>query len=98
MKRDDLIDQVAQNLKVTKRTAGAIVEAFLEALKAGLAGEDGRVVIQGFGSFTAKDMPAKRYHNPAIGKRVEAPPYRKVWFRASKLLNQALNADSIEAP
>ncbi len=52
-------------------------------------GED--VSLPGIGKFTVKETAARKGRNPATGEAIEIPAGRKVVFKPSKSLKDALN-------
>ena len=91
MKREDLRRRLAGQVGITLKEADEVLSAVIDAIRLGVAGDDGRVCIKGLGTFLAKDMKSRTVRNPGTGETYEAPAHRKVGFRASEILNRALN-------
>jgi len=72
MIRRDLTEKLARHMEISIEQADRIVLAFTGAIMAG-ALADGRVVLQGFGSFTVKDVPARVIPNPHNGNPLHLP-------------------------
>ena len=90
MTKTQLIDQVAQESKMTKKQATVAVDAMLGAIENALiAGES--VQISGLGSFHVKQVPAHAARNPRTNETVEAAASRKVTFSVSKTLKGKIN-------
>jgi len=75
---------------ITLREADRIVLAFISAVEVGVVG-DGRVLVQGFGSFVVKDCPPREIVHPGTGRLIIVPHRRKVRFRPCKSLNLVVN-------
>ena len=90
MIRDDLVRRLAARMEINLGEADRIVQAFTWAIISG-AREEGKVVIQGFCSFTVKDVPARVSPNPNNGEPLHIPAKRKVRFRPGKDLRAVVN-------
>ena len=73
--------------------AGAAVKAMLATLADELA-QGEAVWLAGFGTFAAKDRPARTGRNPRTGERFTVPASRRVAFRPRKALRDAANRGS----
>jgi len=85
----EFIDQIATKAGLTKKDAGAAVEAVLatvtDTLKSG-----GDVSFTGFGKFQAADRKARQGVNPRTGERVDIPASRVPRFSAGSQLQAAV--------
>lgn len=90
MNKTDLIAAVASKSALSKKDAekavAAFVDSIVEALKA-----DEKVSIVGFGTFEAKNRPARKGHNPMTGQEINIPASKAPAFKAGKALKDALN-------
>ena len=87
--RVELIAEVARVLEVSDPQASAIVEIILGSMVRALERGE-RVEIRGFGSFDTRQRGARIGRNPKTGARVEVPPKRVPFFKASKELRGLL--------
>ncbi len=91
MTKADLVEQVAQDVVVTRKEAGEVVDAaltsILEALRRGE-----KVEIRGFGTFRTRTRNARTGRNPRSGDRVEVPAKTVPYFKPSKQLLEAVSA------
>lgn len=86
-----LIAQVSENTGMTKAEVKRVLEASITALSSNAtAGEDS--ILQGFGQFKVKAVPARQGRNPTTGEIIDLPASRKVAFIPSKALKDALKA------
>lgn len=92
MIRSDLANKLAYKMNVSKQEADKYLLAFINGIMANLE-KDGRVVIQGFGSFKLREYEARVGKKPVTGEPIEIPARKKPIFHASKELNQLINRD-----
>lgn len=86
MTKKELIEHMALEMCVSKKSAEMAVEAFLKIV-AGQMRQPGRdVVLRGFGTFRSKLVPTKMGRNPKTGAPVEIPEHIKVSFKPSKVM------------
>jgi len=92
MTRVQLVDKLAFRMKVTKKDAETYLSAFLDSIMDTLA-KDGRVVVQGFGSFKINEYKARVAKKPLTGEVIHLPIRRKPSFHASKELRERVNEE-----
>ena len=90
MTRIQLVEKVAYRMKVTKKDADTYLTAFLDSIMGTLA-KDGRVVVQGFGSFKINEYKARVAKKPLTGEVIHLPVRRKPSFHAGKELRKRVN-------
>ena len=87
-----LVEQVADDLDLTKQHAQVIVETVLggvvEALRRGE-----KVEIRGFGSFRLRRRPPRRGRNPRTGDPVDVASKQVAYFKPGKELKELINRD-----
>jgi DNA-binding protein HU-beta len=88
--KSDFIDAVANRSGLSKKDAGAAVDAVLETVKDSLAkGDD--VVFTGFGKFSVQNRKARTGVNPRNpGERVNIPASNVPKFSAGSQLKAAV--------
>ena len=90
MTKTDLASAVAERTGMTKKQAGAAVDAVIAGIKESLAkGEKVRIV--GFGSFSVKKRKARGGRNPRTGKAMEIPARTVPGFSAGTGLKDAVS-------
>ncbi len=82
MNKTDLVNGIAAKAQLNKLTAKAALEACLETIQEGLAGE-GKVQIIGFGTFTVVEKEAREGVNPRTGEKIPIPARKVVKFKPS---------------
>ena len=90
MTKADLIDIVADRLKMPRGRAellvGHIFDAMVDALK-----RDEGIEIRGFGSFSIRTYREYEGRNPRTGEAVHVKPKRLAFFKVGKELRERVN-------
>ena len=90
MNKTELIAALAAKTELSKKDAekalNAVVETITEALKAG-----DKVALVGFGTFEAKERPARVARNPRTGEEIKVEASKNPAFKAGKALKDAVN-------
>lgn len=90
MTKSDLIEAVANTLKLPKGKAELIINSIFvcmeEALKRGE-----RIEIRGFGSFEVRSYKSYEGRNPRTGDPVKVEPKRLPFFKVGKELRERVN-------
>ena len=89
MNKTELVAAVAEKAGLSNKDAAkavaAVVDAITDTLKAG-----DKVALVGFGTFEAKDTEAKQGRNPKTGETITIPAGKRISFKASKNLKEAV--------
>jgi integration host factor subunit beta len=89
MNKTDIIDKIAEDIRVNQKVAKMAVETILETIsKAVIKGE--RVEIRGFGNFTLREYKAYKGRNPKTGEVVDVPPKKLPYFKVGKELKDMI--------
>jgi DNA-binding protein HU-beta len=72
MNKQEMLRAVADKAGMTIKDTGIFYEAFVETLKETLA-EGEKVSLVGFGTFSAKNKPARKAINPRTKETVDVP-------------------------
>jgi integration host factor subunit beta len=102
MTKSDLIEAVAEKLKLPKGKAELIVNCIFESMEDALKKGE-RIEIRGFGSFEIRHYKAYEGRNPRTGSPVDVAPKRLPFFKVGKELKERVNGedddeDESEAP
>jgi len=90
MTKANIVEKVADDFKVTKCDAQAMVESVFSILKETLEfGED--VKISGFGKFEVRQKNDRRGRNPQTGEAITIAARKVLSFKPSKLLTSSIN-------
>jgi integration host factor subunit beta len=94
--KSELIDQVADKLRLPKARAEQIVDTIFDSMVAALKAGDG-IEIRGFGSFTVREYKGYEGRNPRTGEAVKVQQKRLPFFKVGKELRERVN-DGRSAP
>ncbi len=90
MNKTELVAAVAKETELKKADAEKAVNAVLKVVQDQLkAGE--KVQLIGFGTFEAKERPARTARNPRTGEEIAVPASKAPTFKASKVFKDELN-------
>ena len=89
MTKQEFIDQVADKSGLSKRDAGAAVDAFLETITSCLKARDS-VSFTGFGKFSTSERAARQGVNPRTGEKVQIQASTVPRFQAGSSLKSAV--------
>ena len=90
MNQTELIEQVADEAKLTKKQTEEAVKALLKTIMQVVA-DGNKVTLVGFGSFEPKVRSARDGRNPKTGAVVHIPEARVPSFSAGKTFREAVN-------
>lgn len=89
MTKADLIDALAGEFELSKRTVGEMIDMLLEEIKGALQSGD-KVQLIPFGSFVVRDRKKREGRNPKTGATIIIPARRVPAFQAGKSLRDAV--------
>lgn len=90
MTKSELIEAVANQLKLPKGKAELIVNCVFDSMEAALKRGE-RIEIRGFGSFEIRHYKAYKGRNPRTGAEVDVRPKRLPFFKVGKELKERVN-------
>jgi len=91
MNKTELIEVVAKEVNVSKKEAGAVLSATLDAIGTALKKGD-KVQLIGFGTFEARKRAARTGRNPQTGKAVKIKASVSPAFKPGKALKDKVNS------
>ena len=90
MTKADLVVLIHEQLGLTKKDIGLVVDSIFEELKGKfLAGES--VKLSGFGNFEVKKRGRRVGRNPKTGEEKVIPPRTVVSFKPSQIFKEEVN-------
>lgn len=90
MEKFNLVEQVAQELNLTKKEANSVIQTIFAAIEEGLVqGETIRV--SSFGSFQVKTRAERKGVNPKTGEEIVIPETKVVAFKPAVALKTFVN-------
>ncbi len=90
MNKEQLIDKLAGDAKITKVAARAVLESFMTAVKKAVKKGD-KVGLVGFGTFSSGKRKARTGRNPQTGKPIKIAAKKTVKFKAGKEFSDFVN-------
>ena len=92
MNKQQLIEAIATEVDVTKATAAACLDAFINVVTKTLKKKgENSVRLVGFGTFTTTKRKATKGRNPQTGEEIKIPASVQPKFKPGKALKDALN-------
>ncbi|MEZ4380495.1 MAG: HU family DNA-binding protein [Nannocystaceae bacterium] len=92
MTKSQLIVHIAEEAKLSKGRAEAVVNAIFDAMIDALRRDEG-IEIRGFGTFTVRHYGSYKGRNPRTGDSVHVPPKRLPYFKVGKELRERINGE-----
>ena len=89
MNKTELTAAMAENSGLTKKDCEAALAAFTCAVETAMKGGD-KVQLVGFGTFEAKERPARVGRNPRTGEPMTYPACKVPIFKPGKALKDAI--------
>ena len=90
MTKQELIQELATKIEVSKAAAERFVNAFTETVSNAIAKGDSIQLI-GFGTFTVRERNARAARNPKTGEPITIAAKTAPVFKAGKALKEAVN-------
>ena len=89
MNRQELVQKVCEEVKLTKKQANSALTCTLDAIGAALK-EGDKVSLVGFGTFKVAERKARTGVNPSTGERIEIPARKVPVFKPGKKLKDSV--------
>ena len=90
MTKNKLIDQMALNAGISRKSANKALEALIEGISETLKKGE-RINLQGLGSWTAYQRASRVGRNPSTNEPLNIPAKNSLKFKASPKLISLLN-------
>ena len=90
MNKSELIVALAQKTDLSKKDAEKALNAFVEVVSETLKAGD-KVQLVGFGTFEAKNRPARTARNPRTGEEIQIAASKTASFKVGKALKDSVN-------
>ena len=91
MNKKELVDAIANGSGLPKKDAESALNATLEAIGDAMKSGD-KLVLVGFGTFSASKRAARDGRNPQTGVTIKIPAKTVAKFKAGKGLEDKLNS------
>ncbi len=89
MTKADIVEMISNEIHITKKDIGAIIDNFFEIVKEGLA-DDAHIELRGFGTFGTKIRKARIARNPKTNVKFEVPEHKVPYFKPGKELKDTV--------
>ena len=89
MNKQDLVAKIANDAEMSKTSASAVVESFIDGITSALKKGDS-ITFVGFGTFKTSVRKARLARNPQTGAAIKIPKRRVVRFSAGTALKKAV--------
>lgn len=90
MKKNELVEKVAEGASLTKADAERAINALVDAVSGALV-EGDKVSLKGLGTFEVRERKARTGINPRTRETIEIPASKVPAFKASSTLKDAVN-------
>ena len=90
MNKGELVAALAAKTETTKKESEAALNGILDVIAESMAKGD-KVQLIGFGTFEAKERPARTARNPRTGEQVKIAATKAPSFKAGKALKDLVN-------
>jgi DNA-binding protein HU-beta len=91
MRQKELIDLAMQTMNLNREQATKALEGVFNTLARAIKESDGKVPVEGVGTFRLKVTKAREGINPATKAKIQIPSRKKVTFKTSTEMMVALN-------
>jgi integration host factor subunit beta len=90
MNKSELIEALAEEMKIPLREASSATNTILEAMADALTNGES-IEIRGFGSFVVKEYGSYYGRNPKTGEKIMVNPKKLPFFKVGKDLKEKVN-------
>ena len=90
MNKSELIEAMAEKAELSKKSAGANLDAIIETITKELS-KKGKISLVGFGTFETRKRATRKVRNPQTGEEMKIPASTVPTFKAGKGLKDAVN-------
>ena len=95
MTKAELVEKVANKIKLTKKQTEVIVNTVFQSITDSLS-EGNKVELRGFGSFRIRERNARVGRNPKSGEKVDVPAKKVPFFKPGKELRALVDDKVLE--
>lgn len=90
MRKSEMIARMAEEAKISKKSALAVFNSFVTTVRDALRKKGGSIRISDLGTFRAVKRTARTGVNPQTGKKIKIPAMTVPRFSASKKLKETV--------
>jgi len=89
MNKAELVDEVANEVGLTKKDVGNVIDAITSAITDSLSRRE-KVALVGFGTFLVQRRKTRQGVNPQTGEKISIPAKDVPKFKPGKALREAI--------
>jgi len=89
MTKPQMIAYVAEQAKISKKAAAAVIQTLVESIHTSLKTKKGRIRVASLGTFRILDLDRRKGVNPRTGKEMTIPAMRVPRFTPARALKKA---------
>jgi DNA-binding protein HU-beta len=93
MTKAELVTKIADEAKVTKKSAETMLKSLIESVQQALKA-DGQIRLDGLGTFRVIERKARTGVNPRTQAKMNIPASKAPAFRAAKALKDAVKVET----
>ena len=90
MNKQEIVANLSDELQLSKKDASQAYDIVFAKIIEGLK-VDGKVAINGLGTFAVKERAAREGRNPKTGETITIPSSKNVTFKPAKTLKDEFN-------
>jgi len=90
MNKKELVIAIATKTNLTRKQAGAALDAIITSIEDTVASGD-KLALIGFGTFEARKIAAKKARNPRTGETIKVPAKTVPAFKPGKSFKEKVN-------
>jgi nucleoid DNA-binding protein len=87
MTKAQIIEAISDEIAVTKKDIGFIIDTFFKKIKQGIADNE-HIELRGFGTFGTKRRKARIARNPKTNEQISVPEHWVPYFKPGKELKE----------
>ncbi len=87
--KSDLVDQIADELDMTKKDVKAVIDTMMDQITDHLS-DDTKVQLTGFGTFEVRERRARTGVKPGTTEKIKIPASKYPAFKAGKALKDSI--------
>jgi DNA-binding protein HU-beta len=93
MVKKDIVKETADKIEgATQKDIAVVLDKLLEVIGQNIVNGE-TVKLNGFGTFSTKERPARKGYNPQNGETIDIPASRAVKFRPATTLKTAVKGE-----
>jgi DNA-binding protein HU-beta len=89
MKKDELVQAIAESADVSKADADRVLKALVDTVTSGVASGQ-KIQIPGLGTFDARDRSAREGRNPQTGETIQIAATTVPGFKAASAFKDSV--------